>query len=283
MIGEIGPGKLLTSLAEWIEPVYGPEESRSIASMIVEKKFNLTRKDLAVGRPFHISDNEISAINAMLKRLLNHEPVQYILGEAFFYDRWYKVNPSVLIPRSETEELCQLVIDENREQSLRILDIGTGSGCIAITLALHMNNPLVTGWDFSEEAMKVALENARSNKVNINFELQDILEDIDEADKFDIIVCNPPYVTPEEAVQMRKNVLEFEPHEAIFVQGDPLKFYSAVLNSVSVLLFQSGKIYFEINESAGDAVCKMMETAGLRKVQILKDIHGKDRFVSGVI
>ncbi len=278
----IGPGKLLTALTEWIEPVYDKTEARSIAHIVLEKKFGLTVREMAKGNPFPVTANDINELNGILKRLLNHEPVQYILGEAFFFDRWFYVNSSVLIPRSETEELCDLVIKENKDKNYKVLDLGTGSGCIAVIMAVHLNSPEVHAWDISAEAIQIARKNAERSAVKINFNTADILQPLKSSEKFHIIVCNPPYVTREEASLMRKNVLDFEPGNAVFVDDDPLKFYKSILSNKEKLSMEGGKFYFEINESAGVMIRELLEKHGMKEIRILKDIHGKNRFATGL-
>ena len=279
----LSPGQLLSALTEWLNPVLGSPEDRSVASLVIEKIFGLNRGHISATNRLEISEATIPLINHMLRRLLSHEPVQYILEEAFFYDRFFDVNPSVLIPRSETEELCRMIIEENTSGNLRVLDIGTGSGCIAIILALWMKNPEVDGWDISQDILNTAIRNARKHQVGVKFGLKDIFESVGSMDPYDIIVSNPPYVTFRESPAIRKNVLDFEPHTAIFAgDEDPLRFYRRILQCVNQLLKKDGKIYFEINEAYGPSLIRLLEEYQVREIKLIQDIHGKDRFIKGI-
>ena len=280
MNGVIHPVSLLSALTDWMRPVYEYDEARSISIMIMEKKLGLTLKNIAFNAEYELSDNLIFDLNGLLKRILKHEPVQYVLGEAYFYDRWFMVNKSVLIPRPETEELCRLIIKENPEKNFKVLDIGTGSGCIAIILASYLDCLQVHGWDISSEALQVAQKNAEKFGTDISFRKCNILVPTGDTGRFDIIVCNPPYVTQAESSGMRENVLDFEPHEALFVNSDPLEFHKAVLEKKENLLVPGGKFYFEINETSGESIKELMKTHLLKNIKVHKDIHGKNRFAS---
>jgi release factor glutamine methyltransferase len=273
--------RLLTALSEWIEPLYGQEEARSIALMILEKKFGLSLKKIITGTDITVSEQIRAEMNGILKRLYLYEPVQYILGEAYFYDRWFTVNKAVLIPRPETEELCKIIISENTDSSLRVLDIGTGSGCIAVILASYLKDCEMHAWDISEKALKVARENAEKNEMGITFECRDIKGPVRLNEKFDIIVSNPPYITRGESGSMRKNVLDHEPELALFAKDDPLEFYKSIMEKKEQLLNPGGKFYFEINENSGNDIKKLMSNSGLTEIIIQKDIHGKDRIARG--
>ncbi len=280
MLPEIGPGRLLAALTDWIEPIYGIREARSIASMILERKLGLNTRDVLRNRPYLLTNENISEINEILIRLADHEPVQYILGEAFFFDRWFIVNSSVLIPRSETEELCDIVIRENRSGSLRVLDVGTGSGCIITILSLHMHLSYAEAWDISPEALRVAAENALRYQVKITFKEKDILTFTGSEERYDILVSNPPYVARDEADKMQRNVLDYEPDHAIFADDDPLKFYTSLAANRENLLKPGGSLYLEINESKGKEIRHLLENSGFSEVRIIQDLHGKDRFAA---
>ena len=174
MKGTISSKKLLKAISEWIEPVYEITEANSIAVMILEKLFGLDFNEIHKCKDVELNETNILSVNGFIQRLLKHEPIQYILGEAFFYDRWFNVNPSVLIPRSETEELCRLIINENTRYGTRVLDMGTGCGCIAIILGLNLNSPEISAWDINPEAVKTAKSNALKFNVKINFKVIDI-------------------------------------------------------------------------------------------------------------
>jgi release factor glutamine methyltransferase len=217
-------------------------------------------------------------------QLLEKKPIQYILGEAPFYGREFKVNASVLIPRNETEELVHLIIKENKKLNLRILDIGTGSGCIPISLALEIPSSKTFALDISKEALEVAKDNAKKHEESIIFFQVDILnEDIPVKD-LDIIVSNPPYVCESEKSLMHENVLNFEPHLALFVKdNDPLVFYKIIAKKAKSALKSSGKLYFEINEAFGEKVQYLLEEQGYREISIIQDLNNKDRIVKAVL
>jgi release factor glutamine methyltransferase len=217
------------------------------------------------------------------KELKTGKPFQYVLGETLFYGCKIKVNPAVLIPRPETEEMVDLIIRENRRFTGRIIDIGTGSGCIAIALAKNLPSSQVEGIDSSGEAVKTASENAAYNGTEVTFRVADILNVTpSEMINAGIIVSNPPYVKDSEKINMRNNVLGFEPHEALFVpDNDPLIFYRAILGFASHILNPGGLVYFEINEAMGKPVYDLIKSYEYREIRIIKDINGRDRIAKG--
>jgi len=281
--------KLVDLKNQYIEellPIYGEMETNAMIFMLIERYFNLSRSDLAIKPEHRLSESEILRLHFAVKDLKNHRPIQYILKHVDFLNTKIMVDESVLIPRPETEEFVQLVIDKEKDkENLQVLDIGTGSGCIAISLAKNLKNAKVTGIDVSEEALKTASKNIFVNEVMVNFERFNILnpDDGDDLGQFDIIVSNPPYVTKEDKRLMQKNVLKHEPHAALFVEGeDPLLFYKAILYFADEHLHADGRIYFEINEKYGKEVATLLENGNYQSVELIKDIHGKDRFISGV-
>jgi release factor glutamine methyltransferase len=281
MKGTISIRSVVNGITEWIEPVYGKREAVSIAHLILEKLFGLTFNEIHNNREITLASFKISVLNEYVHRLLKHEPVQYIIGEAFFYDRWFKVNPSVLIPRSETEELCRLIINENPEPGLRVLDAGTGSGCIAIILGLNLNSPDITAWDISPGAIKTARENAVIFDKKIDFAVLDIFNLKQPLLPFNLVVSNPPYVRRSESKSMNRNVLDYEPENAIFVtDNDPLIFYKKILSLNNEILYPGGRIYFEINESFGQEIQLLLSSYKFSEIRIIKDIHGKDRIAT---
>jgi release factor glutamine methyltransferase len=211
------------------------------------------------------------------------KPLQYVTGETQFYGYTLKVCPGVLIPRPETEEFVDLIIKENRGFSGNIIDVGTGSGCIAIALAVNFPSARVSAVDISAPALSIAAKNAGMNNAKVFFRKTDIFKtDPSEFDASDIIVSNPPYVRNSEKLLMKKNVLDFEPHRALFVPDrDPLKFYRAILNLARYILNPGGKIYFEINEAMGRSMHDLCELYEFKRILVIKDINGKDRFVKG--
>lgn len=260
-------------------PVYGEGEAQAIARLIYEVRYGLTLSDLLMGRDSSVPQDELEQIAIRLER---QEPVQYILGQADFYGRTFVVNEHVLIPRPETEELCQWIIATD---ATNILDIGTGSGCIAITLALDIPNSQVTAWDISADALAVARENARRHNVHVSFEQVDALHltsDICHQTSvvFDLIVSNPPYICNKERETMEANVLEHEPHTALFVPNDdPLLFYRAIAQYGQTALKEGGWLYFEINPLYAEALREMFSKMSYYDIEIKEDQYGKQRMI----
>ena len=262
-------------------PIYGKGETEAIIRLIFHhlKGWNLT--EMLIRQEDELSDFLKSEIDDILKRLLKNEPIQYILGEARFHGMDLKITPGVLIPRPETDELVDIIIDENKDRSdLRVLDVCTGSCCIAIALARNLPFSKVTAIDISDEAIEVAQSNAKALKVKINFIKGDIFN-LKNTSEYDIIVSNPPYVMDKEALTMDKNVLDFEPHEALFVRDDnPLVFYDYISDLAFDSLVPGGKLYFEINPLMSENLRKLIKEKGFSDVVILKDSFGKDRFLT---
>ncbi len=277
-----GADKLFRQSYERLEKTYGKQEAQSLSFLLLENLFSLSRSEILTGKEIK-NVEEIPLLNSYLERLLRFEPIQYILGSTEFYGYPFGVNPSVLIPRPETEELVQLIISENKKKSpLSILDIGTGSGCIAITLKKELPQALVYAMDISVDALDTARKNAALNNVAISFLHNDILSSETIIPETTIIVSNPPYVMLGEKQLMKANVLEHEPHLALFVEeNNPLIFYKAIAEKAKKYLLQGGRIYFEINEQFGKETAEVLAEAGFKQVRILKDLHDKDRMVSG--
>ena len=259
-------------------PVYGEGEAQAIARLIYEVRYGLPLSDLLMGRDSSVPQDELEQIAIRLER---QEPVQYILGQADFCGRAFVVNEHVLIPRPETEELCQWIIAAD---AAHILDIGTGSGCIAITLAAEMPEAEVTAWDISEEALKVAKENAKRTNVHVKFEQVDILHlpssILHLTSAFDLIVSNPPYICNKERETMETNVLEHEPHTALFVPDDnPLLFYRAIAQYGQTALKEGGWLYFEINPLYAEPLQDMLNKMSYHDIEIKGDQYGKQRMI----
>ena len=274
-----------------LQTIYEVSEAESIANIVFEEILYIKKQHIFF-LDKQINDGEIEQLNFILGKLLKHEPVQYVLGVADFFGFRFKVDKNVLIPRRETEELVDLIIKDVRntkpesgsqiEKEINILDIGTGSGCIAISLKKNLPFAQLTAIDISKEAIKVASENAFLNKVAVDFIEADILNSqLSSLDsQFNIIVSNPPYITVEEKNKMLKNVLEFEPHNALFItNNDPLQFYKAIADFAKDHLKENGKLYFEINEMFGNEVKEMLEDKDFTQVEIIKDMQGKERIV----
>jgi len=226
-----------------------------------------------------IKKNVQSKINVIIERLLRHEPIQYILGETEFFGLRFIVKPDVLIPRNETEELVQHIIYENPSFNGNILDIGTGSGCIAISLAKNINDAHVFACDISPKAIETAKKNAEINTINLDFFQYDVLSGHPPDTQYDIIVSNPPYITEHEKNIMKSNVLEYEPHTALFVpDSDPLIFYKAIADFADQSLSTYGVLWLEINEAFGAATCKLLSEHGFNAI-VINDINGRERMV----
>ncbi len=269
-----------TLFTERLLPIYGSHEAESFFYLMLENKLQLKRIDLALKPDLVFSDDEIKMWDEILQKLENEIPIQYILGETEFSGLKFFVDENVLIPRPETEELVSWIISDNKNsKDLKILDIGTGSGCIAISLAKNIPSAKVFALDVSEKALSVAKKNAVINNVNVNFIHRNILntESLDE--KFDIIVSNPPYVRNLEKQEIRKNVLESEPHLALFVDdGDALIFYRKIANLAKNNFVREEKLYFEINQYLGSEMVGLLRK-DFKNVELRKDIYGNDRMI----
>lgn len=263
-------------------------EARQIAMMILEHYLGTSRNDIVLNKPIHAEQQDDLLVKDAVQRVAKEEPVQYVLGEADFYGRKFKVTPSVLIPRRETEELVYLIVRENTKTNPTILDIGTGSGCIAVTLKGEIPEAEVHAWDISEEALTVAKQNAAQLQSDIFTKRVDIFSDdaAKEALSFDIIVSNPPYVRESEMTEMHDNVLRYEPETALFVSDErPLLFYERItaLCTDGGFLKKGGVLYFEINEDLAKETAKILIDKGLADVKIIQDMQKKDRFISGML
>ena len=277
----------LTDLAKRLTSYYDIQEARGIVRLLLSDLYGMSLTDICVGALDRLTEEQTQQIEDAMLRLEKGEPVQYVTGKAHFCDRTFLVSPSVLIPRPETELLCQLIADNDQAVTgngeIRVLDMGTGSGCIAITLALSMQNASVEAWDVSAEALNMAKSNSESLGASVSFEQKDILG-LDENNVercYDIIVSNPPYICNKEAAQMEHNVLDFEPHLALFVPDEaPLLFYRTIARFARQALKVGGALYFEINPLYADALCSMLSSLGFANVTIHVDQFGKQRFIS---
>lgn len=271
---------------------YDINEARSIIKILLEDCFGLSYTDICCGALDKLSDKDVERLESMMQELRNNVPVQYVTGKAFFSNRIFHVSDGVLIPRPETEELCQWITDDmavsresiSKSEGIRILDVGTGSGCIAITLALDNAGTKVTAWDISEKALDIARMNAGNLHADVEFIKQDALNAIaNECEMYDVIVSNPPYICMKEADEMEENVLEHEPHLALFVPDDsPLLFYRAITEYASKSLRPGGALYFEINPIYNKEMTTLLHSFGFHDVEIRQDVFGKDRMVKGV-
>ena len=268
-----------------LDSMYGKEEVDSFFFMLIESYYGVSRIQLAMDPDYAIDGSE-KILNA-LELLKQQKPIQYIIGETEFYGLPFKVNDHVLIPRPETEELVAWVLKKNDGNNpINILDIGTGSGCIAISLAKNLPNAKVYALDVSAEALKIAKQNADLNDVNVEFIEADILKTEDGRQKivakFNIIVSNPPYIRAQEKELMKANVIDNEPHLALFVKDkNPLLFYEAITQFASNNLTNEGQLFFEINEYLGNAMIELLNDNDFRNIELKQDIFRKDRMIKG--
>lgn len=260
------------------------DEIMAVGYIVFQHFFKVSRTDILMGKPVLADEISIQNLKEVLLRINRHEPVQYILGLTTFYGRNFAVNPNVLVPRPETEELVHHLVNTYQRQSppFHVLDIGTGSGCIPITLKLEIPSASVSAIDISDGALSIARENAAALQADVNFFKCDILQGEPSLKDVDLIVSNPPYIADEEKEHMHRNVLAYEPHLALFVEGDdPLLFYKVIAQKSRAMLRSGGSLWFEINARFGAEVKRSMEQHGFVAVEIMKDVTGKERFVRG--
>lgn len=264
-----------------LQDIYPPQELKSLTMMIWCDLLGMDALDIYLGKDIDLSESKLYELENILLRLRENEPIQYIRGVANFLGRPFHVAPGVLIPRPETEELVELIISENHLKAPLILDVGTGSGCIAVSLSLEIPQARVTAWDVSEEALLIARCNNEELGANVSFEKRDVFAEVECKEPFDCIVSNPPYVTETEKEAMEPNVLDWEPELALFVpDDDPLRFYRRIAVLGKNLLCAGGKLYFEINRMFGIPTIDMLGEMGYKEPCIIKDISGNDRIVT---
>jgi len=273
-----------TQFIQDLSSIYDAAEVESFFYLILENKQQLKRIDLALQPDLTFSGEDIRVWNSILESLKKEIPIQYILGSTHFYGLEFEVNESVLIPRQETEELVEWILasqkSKAKRQNLKILDIGTGSGCIAISLAKNLPNAQVFAIDVSEKALATAQKNAEINKVKITFLENNILKTDDLEQKFDIIVSNPPYVRNLEKLEIKKNVLDNEPHLALFVEdNDALIFYKKIALLAQKNRSKNGELFFEINQYLGKEMIDLLEKMKFKNIELRKDIYGNDRMM----
>ena len=263
---------------------YDRGEAQAIARMVYEVRYGLTLSDIYSGKDTQLSADCQAELEEIAQRLACHEPVQYVLGTADFCGRPFHVEPGILIPRPETEHLCRLILQSEFPPSPAVLDIGTGSGCIAVTLALGIPNSQVTAWDISEVALKIARENAKRANVHVSFEQVDILHLPSDIlhHTFDLIVSNPPYICQSEAAQMESNVLDYEPQLALFVpDDDPLRFYRPIVSYAHAALHAGGQLWLETNPLYLEQITALLLATGFH-VTAHDDQFGKTRFIQAL-
>ena len=272
----------IEQLRNGLAGVAEPQEVQAMIRIICEDIFHYDQVDVALRQESELPDFAQERVTEIIARLRRHEPLQYIVGSARFHGHRFKVTPAVLIPRPETEQLIDMIVDENPASDLRVLDMGTGSGCIAISLARALKFAQVDALDVSRDALAVARENAALLKVKVRFFESDMLSPQPSA-RYDIIVSNPPYVCWSERESMVRNVLDYEPGQALFVpDNDPLLFYKAIAAYAAQSLERGGRLYLEINQRFGNEVKRLLEGNGFDEVRIIEDSYGKTRFAAAV-
>ena len=265
-----------------LSPLYPEGEIRVFTRLMLEKLCNIPPYKQLCYKDIKISDFQRKEINSCIERLLHYEPIQYILGETIFQGLSFSLSPAVLIPRPETEELTEIIISNHEKESPTILDIGTGSGCIAVSLAKKIPNSCVFAFDISAQAVSIAKKNALQNDVYITFIQQDVFSPLAEKFpvSFDLIVSNPPYVMCKEKKIMQKNVLDFEPHTALFVpDNNPLVFYKRIAELANERLSDMGTLYLEINPLLSEETVLLIREEGLKNVKVINDLYQKKRFI----
>lgn len=277
-----------------LDAIYGKDEVASFFYLSIEHHLNVARIQLILDPEFTLTKDETRVFFTILEDLKQQKPIQYVLGETEFYGLQFNVNENVLIPRPETEELVDWIMKDSKfkiqnSETIKILDIGTGSGCIAISLAKHLPEAQVFAVDISESALKIAKENADRNGVEVEFIKANILESslledvaLRQMAFFDIIVSNPPYVRELEKQEIKPNVLDNEPHLALFVENDnPLIFYKAITDFAVDKLKSNGSLYFEINQYLGQETKQLLVDAEFEAIELRKDLNGNDRMLKG--
>ena len=284
MGNEVTLKQIVDDVTHRLAGIYGQREAQWMVRIILENVKGYSPVDVVLHRDEVLSDFIVGKIEDVTNRLLKNEPIQYIFGSARFYGNSLKVTHATLIPRPETEELVALIDKENRETDLRVLDVGTGSGCIAVTLARVLRFPIVDAIDISEDALAVAQENAQSLRVNVNFKKGDALAmEKPKTPIYDIIVSNPPYIADKEREDMSQNVLQYEPHTALFVpDNDPLRFYRAIGDYGTKALKGGGRLYFEINPLYVEEMRAMLDAMGYKEIRAVRDLPGKERMMVAV-
>lgn len=277
-----------TLFIDELTSIYDAGEAESFFYLILEEKLNLKRIDLALHPDLVFSAEQMIIWNSILEQLKQEIPIQYLLGKTSFYGLDFEVNENVLIPRPETEELVEWILESQKSkvesQKIRILDIGTGSGCIAISLAKNLPHATVFAIDVSEKALATAKINAKNNSEDVTFINQNILETDDLKQQFDVIVSNPPYVRHLEKAEIKKNVLDNEPHLALFVaDNDALIFYKKIAELAKKNLSKNGQLFFEINQYLGKEMVDLLEKMNFKNIELRKDIYGNDRMIKASV
>ena len=277
-----------TQFIQELSPFYDAYEAESFIYLILENKHKLRQIDLALNHELSFTEDDYAVWDFLVNELKKEVPIQYLLGKTSFYGLDFEVNENVLIPRPETEELVEWIIKENKildkTKKLKILDIGTGSGCIAVSLAKNLPNAEVFAMDVSKKAIETAKRNAINNNARVTFMYKNVLELELLKYEYDIIVSNPPYVRNLEKEEIKKNVLDYEPHLALFVDdNDALVFYRKIAGLAQKSLSEKGQLYFEINQYLGKEMVDLLEKMNFKNIHLRKDIYDNDRMIKGEI
>ena len=272
---------VLHEIRDALKGYYPDSEALALAKMLLVEVFGFSTLELYGGKDKEFSEKHRSVLTEMIRRLQKNEPIQYIIGIESFFGLTFEVNPNVLIPRPETQELVSWIIEDYQsDDSVRILDIGTGSGCIPISLGKQLSKAEVESWDISEGALEVASRNCERNGVKVLLRQKDVLKATPEGNLYDVIVSNPPYITNKEKVEMESNVLDWEPSLALFVPDeDPLLFYRKIAHLGCDMLKEGGSLYFEINRAYGEETILMLKELGYAQIELKKDSWGNDRMI----
>ena len=272
---------IVNEIRDALRENYPDTEALALAKMLLVEVFGFSTLELYGGKDKEISGKHRDVLDEMIRRLKKNEPIQYIIGIETFGGLTFEVNQNVLIPRPETRELVEWITEDCQlEDPCKILDIGTGSGCIAISLAKLLEQVEVEAWDVSEGALQVARRNAERNQVDVLFRKMDVLGDVPEGMLYDVIVSNPPYIAEKEKPQMEHNVLDWEPSIALFVPDeDPLLFYRRIAQLGGSMLKKGGSLYYEINQAYGQETMGMLASMGYQSIELRKDAWGNDRMV----
>ena len=273
---------IANKIQKGLATAYSDGEIKALTRILAIELLGVSQMAFYMKDDITLTEEQETLLNDAIERLKKHEPIQYILGYSDFCGLRFKVTPATLIPRPETSELVEWIASEANSKE-KILDIGTGSGCIAVSLAHSIPQATVSAWDISAEALAVATENSKANNCAVTFKQVDILAYEPKGEEFDIIVSNPPYIKEVEKEQMEANVLDWEPHTALFVpDNDPLLFYRSIAEKATTMLRPSGKLYFEINRAYGKATCEMLASLGYTDIELRKDFAENDRMIRAI-
>ena len=273
----------ISKIRNGLADVYPKQEIDAMVRIIFEQLMGYSTVDMVLRADSEVPDFISAKIDDVVERLRRKEPIQYILDDAYFYGIHFHVTPATLIPRPETEQLIDLIVDNNRADDLSVLDVGTGSGCIAIALARSLRFASVSAIDISPDAIAVAERNARELKAKVRFAVADILTAVPHKEQYDIIVSNPPYIADSERKAMESNVLDYEPHTALFVpDDDPLCFHRAITQYALTALKPGGRLYFEINPRFADDTVRLLTDSGLQQVELHRDYTDRLRFATAM-